>query len=697
MQQNKLAMALLVSVLILLLSFTSDAASCTEKEKRSLLQFVTELSHDGGLTGSWKNDTDCCKWEGITCSSNRMVTEIFLASRNLQGHISSSLGNLIGLLHLNLSHNLLSGGLPVELVFSKSIVVLDVSFNQLNGDLLELQSSSLQPLKVLNISSNLFTGLFPTTMKSLVALNASNNSFTGKIPVILCVGAPSLTVLHLSYNQFSGIIPPELGYCSMLTSLSAGHNNLSGTLPDELFNLSLLEHLSLPTNQLEGSLNGINKLTNLITLDLGGNALSGNIPESIGELKRLKEIHLDYNSMSGELPSTLSNCTNLITIDLKSNNFSGELNSVNFSKLSNLETLDLLRNSFNGTIPESIYSCSNLRALRLSTNKFHGHLSERIVGMKSLLFLSLVANSLTNITRALQILRSCRNLTTLLIGRNFMNEIMPGDDKIDGFENLRVLSLSGCSLHGNIPPWLSKLKNLEMLFLYNNQLTGPIPVWMSNLSFLFYVDLSNNSLTGGIPTALMEMPMLKADKVAPMVFLLPVYRTPSLQYRRNSAFPKLLNLGNNRFSGVIPQKIGQLNALHSLNLSLNRLSGVIPWQICNLTNLTVLDLSGNQLTGAIPTSLGHLHFLSQFNISNNNLEGPIPISGQFSTFPSSSFDGNPKLCGPMLPRHCSSVETIFSREVGTQTYEKIIFAIAFGAFFCVGVLYDQMVLSRLFC
>jgi len=107
-------------------------------------------------------------------------------------------------------------------------------------------------------------------------------------------------------------------------------------------------------------------------------------------------------------------------------------------------------------------------------------------------------------------------------------------------------------------------------------------------------------------------------------------------------------------------------------------------------------LSSNHLTGAIPTALNNLHFLSKFNISNNDLEGPIPTTGQLSTFPSSSFDGNPKLCGPMLAHHCDSPEAIFSAKQNGDMIEKVIFAIAFGAFFCVGVLYDQIVLSKFF-
>ncbi|KAI4970412.1 hypothetical protein ZWY2020_001326 [Hordeum vulgare] len=668
--------------------------SCTAQEEDSLLQFLAGLSQDGSLSTSWRNGTDCCKWEGIACRQD--------------GTVIDSLGTLNRLRYLDLSYNLLSGGLPLELLSSGSIAILDVSFNKLDGTFHELPSSTpARPLQVLNISSNLFAGQFPSTtwksMENLVTLNASNNSFTGQIPTQLCNISPFLTVLDLCFNKFSGSIPPGLGDCSKLREFRAGHNNLSGILPDGLFNLTSLEHLSLASNDLHGVLDTANivNLGNLVTIDLGGNRFSGKIPDYIGQFKRLEEFHLNNNMMSGELPSALSNCTNLITIDLKSNYFSGELTKVNFSNLPNLRILDIWLNKFTGEVPESIYSCSNLTALRLSRNNLHGQLSSRIGNLKHLSFLSLAKNNFTNITNALQILKSSKKLAMLFIGHNFRGEILTQDGTIDGFGNLQVLDMQGCYFSGRIPVWISRAANLQMLTLSNNYLTGPIPGWISSLSHLFYMDVSSNRLTGEIPSTLMMMPMLKsthnATHMNPRVFGLTVYNGPSLQYRIITSFAAVLNLSNNYLTGVIPPQIGQLKMLDVLDFSFNKLSGQIPQSVCNLRNLQVLDLSNNNLAGAIPGALNALNFLSMFNISNNDLEGPIPSGGQFNTFQNSSFDGNPKLCGSVLTQECNSAEAHqpIIPSVRQADY-KVAFVIAFSTFFGVGVLYDQLVLSRYF-
>jgi len=701
-------MAILGLALVLLLASASPTptTSCSEHEKSSLLRFLAGLSRDGGLSASWRDGTDCCAWEGVTCGMDGAVEAISLPSKRLQGSVSPSLGGLASLSRLNLSGNSLSGALPWEIMSSGSIVVLDVSFNSLNGSLQELPPSSSRRrpmMRVINISNNYFTGQFPLweTMQSLAVLNASRNSFTGLLPSFFCASTPSFAVLDVSYNHFSGGIPPELGSCSVLRVLKAGQNSLTGNLPDELFTATALEYLSFHDNYLQGVLDGARliKLSNLAVLDLGGNNFSGDIPDSICRLKRLKELRWDRNNMTGELPSTMGSCIELTTINLKYNYFTGDLHKVNFSILSNLRTLDVSWNSLSGTIPDSVYLCRNLTRLGLSFNNLHGQISPRIGELKSLASLSLAGNSFSNITNALHILQSSRNLNTLLIGGNFRSEEIPDDQIIDGFENLKILAVEACPLYGRIPLWISKLKNLEMLFLFNNRLSGPVPVWISTLNFLFCLDLSNNTLTGEIPAALMDMPMLQSEEEIASSSLiardleLPVYNGPTPHYWTVSAFGAFMDLGKNYFTGEIPLEIGQLKALVSLILSFNCLSGEIPQTIGNLRNLEWLDLSNNHLSGTIPYALNNLHFLSEFNISNNDIEGLIPTVGQFDTFTNSSFFGNPKLCRHMLIHSCGSTE---AHRVSTrQGSYKVIFAISFGVFFVIGMLLDQLFLVRI--
>jgi hypothetical protein len=88
---------------------------------------------------------------------HRSLAGFSLVSLGLEGHISSALGEMPSLLRLNLSLNSLSDGLFAELLLSRSVLVLDVSFNNLNGDLPELPSTSTrqgrQPIKLLNVST----------------------------------------------------------------------------------------------------------------------------------------------------------------------------------------------------------------------------------------------------------------------------------------------------------------------------------------------------------------------------------------------------------------------------------------------------------------------------------------------------------------------------------------------------------------
>ncbi|XP_050145537.1 tyrosine-sulfated glycopeptide receptor 1-like [Malus sylvestris] len=654
----------LLFILFIASIISTTHAACSKMDQHSLLSSFDIASS----SLNWSSN-DCCRWEGIICNMAGRVTHLLLPSKRLKGVISPSLGNLTHLSHLNLSHNILSGHLEVGFFLSLSrLHILDLSYNFISGEVpLSLPSSHI---RLVDLSSNQFNGTIPSSFLqrawNLRNLNVSNNLLTGQIPSSICFYSSSFRLLDFSHNEFSGIIPLGIGNCSKLELFRAGFNNLLGTLPTDIHNAQALEEISLPSNKLSGPIGeNISNLTNLTILDLYLNQLSGALPFHIGKLSRLKIITLHFNNLESYLPTSLMNCSSLTELNLGYNQFEGDLSVLNFTKLTKLIKLDLMNNKFTGPLPISVYSCKSLIALRLSSNDLEGQLQHGILSLKSLSFLSLSNNRLTNVTGAMNILKDSKSLRVLLFTSNFLGEEMPdGDLMVDssGFQNLSVLSLSRCQLTGKVPIWLSKLEKMEVLDLSSNRLVGSIPGWLGTLPSLSFLNLNNNFISGEFPKELCELQAFVTKRDGTLTghgdFELPVYyqsihgSATILQYKYISNMPNTIRFRNNSLSSKIPLEIGKLQLLQELDIGFNNFYGNIPNQISNLPNLERLDLSRNHFSGELPASLSSLHFLSSFSVAYNNLQGNIPLGTQLQGFNDTAFEGNPGLCGFPLPNEC---------------------------------------------
>lgn len=117
---------------------------------------------------------------------------------------------------------------------------------------------------------------------------------------------------------------------------------------------------------------------------------------------------------------------------------------------------------------------------------------------------------------------------------------------------------------------------------------------------------------------------------------------------------KAIYLSRNQFSGEIPSDFfSSMGSLKKLWLSGNNFTGKLPNSLAKLTHLIELHLDNNQFSGEIPPISQPT--LTSLNLSNNKLEGEIPSS--LSKFNTTSFAGNPKLCGKQMGNVCdSSVE-----------------------------------------
>lgn len=96
----------------------------------TVLSIVGQLGSPEELVKSWQGN-DHCDWFGINCLDG-IIRSIAFISMNLTGTISPRFADITSLRVIDLSHNSLTGTIPLELT-KLNLTCLDVSYNQLHG------------------------------------------------------------------------------------------------------------------------------------------------------------------------------------------------------------------------------------------------------------------------------------------------------------------------------------------------------------------------------------------------------------------------------------------------------------------------------------------------------------------------------------------------------------------------------------
>ncbi|CAD6255157.1 unnamed protein product [Miscanthus lutarioriparius] len=323
------------------------------------------------------------------------LLELYLSSNKLTGQIPTLPPNI---LTLDLSNNFLSGPLP-SATRSATLRQLSLFSNRLTGHIPE-SFCKYQQLVVLDLSNNVLEGEPPLclgVMEYMEFVALSNNSLSGKFPSFL----QKLTNVHfldLSWNKFSGRLPMWIGSLTSLRVIRLSHNKFFGSIPMNITNLSCLQYMDLNNNKISGSLSiylsnlkfmtntsmmgcydsrntiysDLNSLsmvwkgrelnygsiqriveTNMTSIDLSSNDLTGEIPEEIVVLDALVNLNLSRNHLTGVIPKKIGEMHSLQSLDLSRNMLSGEIPAT-LSNLTFLSYLELSYNDLTGRIPSGV-------------------------------------------------------------------------------------------------------------------------------------------------------------------------------------------------------------------------------------------------------------------------------------------------------------------------------------------------------
>ncbi|CAN1778213.1 Receptor-like protein 9DC3 [Linum perenne] len=658
-------------------SVSSTQIRCLEEDRSLLLRLKQEISIDVDRyyqdfsyryvssppkVWSWNgtnNHEDCCLWERVTCDSYSChVVGLDLSMSFIGGGINGSssifhlrqayndmfsslfpfgFGNLSSLTHLNLSRAGFGGPIPEhDISRLEKLVSLDLTSSNRDSSVdMEKLVKNLTQLKVLRLDdvdlsrtiNNKSWSTLPADLQELSLKGCQLTRATLPFSSFLHLKS-SLTHLALSGNdlawnisrysfiQFPHLIDLQLRACK-----------LHGIFPNNIFSIPNLQVLDVSFNlELTGTLPHFPAINNISLryINVAQTLFSGEIPDSLGSLVMLQELHLSICQFHGRFPNRVFLNPNLRIVEVRNNSLiTGTLPEFPIGN-NLLQVIDLSDTKFSGKLPDSIHNLASLEELHLDNCMFHGVISSSINTLTELQYLGLSGN---NFSGPLPLLASSINIWILGFSFNNFNGSIPLS--YDKFQDLVSLDLSNNNLGGNIPPSLFSLPNLDVLALSSNQLEGQLEVFHNSSSELRQIDLSHNKLQGHLPMSIFNTRTLEYLSVAFNNFsgrinLLDITNIGKLLY--------LLDLSENQFQVEVSGGFAPTCTLRTFDVNQNHLNGELSKSLGLCKDLEVVDAGKNYLTGKFPLWLENLPLLRILILHSNHFGGTIE-SKNSSGFP----------------------------------------------------------------
>ena len=312
----------------------SDQADALLKLKQSFNFHYSDLYTPYSFTTlpSWQAGTDCCTWEGVSCS-------------NSTGHVTA----------LNLGgFGLHSNGIDPVLFNLTSLRLLDLSVSYFGGKRYEIPSLGFERLTLLthlNLSDSGVSGQVPigiSKLTNLVSLDLSNR---------YTYDTDSVEYLTNTIGRYNSLREPNfhtlVANLSNLRELYLDGVSLSPSTAEDCFkalakSVPHLRVLSLAACRLQGHIGrSLSRLHSLAVINLSGNngIAPGPFPDFFMNFLNLRVLQLLGINIEGQFPQGMFRSKNLRVLELSNNpNLSGHM--PNFSNATSLETLSIAWTNF---------------------------------------------------------------------------------------------------------------------------------------------------------------------------------------------------------------------------------------------------------------------------------------------------------------------------------------------------------------